>query len=175
MSFDFTEGSVFCAKIIDQMVANNRDGDPQLVVTFKLEAQLKNPKRMEDGTVECSQLERDLRITMVGSDDNRLEMAVRDLDRLGFTGEDISQLHPDHPECVSLIGKEVFVRCKMVNDTEFWNLAWVRQKPQAVNIDALAAPAAMLKAKLGEARERLKNKNRRTSVACTAMSPAVPF
>ena len=175
------DGMVYRAKITDQRLSLSHDGEPQLVLTTKIQARLKNAKNPADGTEECPQLEREVRITIVEDDYVRLTMAIRDLERLGFTGDDVTRLHPDHPEFFSLLDKDVYVRMKEVNEVEYWNLAWVREKPKPVAIDALAAKAPALEANIAAARQRMKEDRARkqgkhTNVSSTTTPPPdVPF
>src|SRR5262245_26504406 len=108
-------GMVYRARITDQMLSLSHDGEPQVVLGIKIQARLKNDKNPSDGTEECPQLEREVRITIVEDDDDRLCMAIRDLERLGFSGDDVTRLHPDHPDCFSLLDKDVYVRMKEGN------------------------------------------------------------
>jgi hypothetical protein len=172
----YEEGLIYRARITDQMLSLSRDEEPQLILTVKILSQLKNDKNLSDGTEECPQLEREVRITIVEDDYERLAMALRDLERLGFTGDDVTRLHPDHPECFSLLDKEVFVRMKEVNGNEYWNLAWVREKPKPVAIEALTAKAPTLEANIAAARQRMKEdrarkQGKRTNVSSTTTTP----
>jgi hypothetical protein len=176
----YKEGIVYRAKIIDQIVSLSHNGEPQLVLTTKIQARLKNAKNPADGTEECPQLEREVRITLVQDDYERLTMAIRDLERLDFTGDDVMRLHPDHPECFSLLDKEVYIRMKEANGSEYWNLAGVREKPKPVAIEALKAKAPELEANIAAARQRMKEdrarkQGKRPNVSSTTTPPDVPF
>jgi hypothetical protein len=80
-------------------------------------------------------------------------MAVRDLERLGFPGDDISLLHPEHPEHVSLLGKEVHVRMRVVADNEYWNFCW---PPKALGGEELKSAAASLRVRIAAAKQKGK-------------------
>jgi hypothetical protein len=54
---------------------------------------------------------------------------------------------------VNLVGREVHVRMKMVNEREYWNFAWPGAKPKPAALGALQAIAAGLKDKVAEARK----------------------
>src|SRR5262249_26994751 len=152
----YEDGQVFKAKVIDQMLSKNHDEEPQLVLTVKILAKLKDPRNPADGTEECPQLEREVRVTFVAEDEDRLRMAVRDLDGLGYTDDDISRLHPDHPDHFSLLGMEVHVRMKDVGEFQYWNLAWPRERPRPVAVDELKSKAASLQPRLAAARKKLR-------------------
>ena len=177
----YEEGMVYSAKITDQMLSHSRNEEPQVVLGIKIHARLKNAKNPSDGTEDCPQLEREVRITIEQDDYDRLCMAIRDLERLGFSDNDISRLHPDHPECFSLLDKDVYVRMKEVNGSEYWNLAWVREKPKPVAIETLKAKAPALEASIAAARKRMKEdrasrQGKRTNVpGTTTPPPDVPF
>jgi hypothetical protein len=154
---------VFSARIIDQALAETADGNAQLVLTVRIYAKLHDPHDPAAGSTECKPHERDVLITFVDGDDARLRMATRDLDRLGFSGNDILELHPDHPEGQTFVGKEVLVRRKVVNGFEFYNLAWPREKPKSVAVDALRAQAAALASRIDAVRKHKKANNKGTN------------
>jgi hypothetical protein len=170
----YQDGKVYQAQIIDQVVTKTNSEVPQvaLVLQVKIKAKLKNDKNPGDGTEACPQLEREVRITFVEDDYDRLRMAVQNLERLGFADDDISRLHPEHPGFFSLLEKEVYVRKKTVNDTEYWNLAWPREKPKAVAIGELQAEATSLKDRIAGAKAQMK-RDRATKKA-TPTSPTPP-
>jgi hypothetical protein len=149
----YEEGRVYQAKVVDQMLAKNPEGELQLVLGVRILAGLKNDRNPGDGTVECPQQEREVSVTFVEDDDNRLRMAARDLKRLGFPDDDISRLHPDHPQCFSLLNKSVLVRMKIVNGFEYWNLAPLREQVAIGDLKRIASP---LSAKLAAARQQRK-------------------
>jgi hypothetical protein len=175
----FEDGQVFRARVIDQTLAKNHNDEPQLVLTVKLLARLKDPQNPADGAEECPQLEREVRISFVADDEERLRMAARDLERLGYTDDDISRLHPDHPDHFSLMDKEVHVRMKEVGDFQYWNLAWPRERPRPVAVEEAKSGAAALKEKLAavkrRAKERQEGKKKGQGRTGGATPPEVPY
>jgi hypothetical protein len=149
---------VFCAQIIDQGMASTADGDLQLVLTVRIHCELNDPQDVSAGVKECAPLEREVKLTFIADNDNRLRMAVRDLDRLGFSGDDICQLHPDHPQTHSLSGRNIHVRRKIVNGVEYFNLAWPGEKPGPVAVDELQDKAKELASRIAAVRRPRKDK-----------------
>jgi hypothetical protein len=162
----YEEGGVYQAKVVDQMLTRNGDGELQLVLGVRILTRLKNDRNPGDGTVGCPQQEREVWVTFVDDDEQRLHMAARDLERLGVPDDDIAKLHPDHPQFFCLVDKNVFVRMRIVNDFEFWNFAWPRER---LGIDDLRQVTCRLSAELAEARQ--KAKKRRTKGSQAADTP----
>jgi hypothetical protein len=155
----YEEGNVYKGSITDQTVCTReRDGEVEVQIPFtvRITARLKDENNPGDGSEECPQHERQVLITIVENDADRLRMALRDLERLGFADDDISRLHPEHPQFVSLVGREVHVRLKVVDDREYWNFAWPREKPKPASLGTLQAIAGGLKDKIVDARKRSK-------------------
>lgn len=151
--------NVYKAKIIDQMMTVTHEGDTRIILTVKLTALLKDAHDPGAGAEPCEAKECEVWITVPGGDDDaKLSMALRDLERLDFKDDDISRLHPEHPETVSLVDKEVHVRCKQIGDFEYWNLAWPREKPKAVSVAELQQTTSKLKDKIGTFRKNKGNK-----------------
>src|SRR5262249_28967934 len=119
-------GNVYKATIIDQLLARSPRGELQLVLTVKITAKLRDGKKPSEGHDECPPQEQEVLITFA-EDKGRLHMALRDLERLGFSDSDVSKLHPDHDEFVSFVGREVHVRQRWHNDLPYWNFVWPRE------------------------------------------------
>jgi hypothetical protein len=149
----FEDGAVYQAKVIDQMVTRNRDDDLVVIITVALVGKLRNPKNPSDGTEDCPRAEKEVWVAFVDDDENRLRMAVRDMERLGFTDDDVSRLHPEHPQSFRLLDKEVLVRCRILDGNEYWNFAWPREKPAPVEVTELQGRAASLKEKIAAAKK----------------------
>ena len=112
-------------------------------------------------------------MTIVPDDDDRLRMTLRDLERLGFMDNDLSRLHPEHPECFSLIEKDVYVRCKSVGDRSYWNLAWPAHRAMPVPLADLRQSTTSLQAKVAEARARMQGE-KQPRVSSPASPPVPP-
>jgi hypothetical protein len=142
---------VFKAKIIDQALATSGRGETQLVLTVMLVACLMNPKNPDDGADPCRPQEHEVLISFPEDDEQRLRMAVRDLERLGFEDVNVDRLHPEHADHFTLTGKEVCVRRKVVGGAEYWNLVW----PRAVlHGDEVKGATASLAAKIAAAKQK---------------------
>jgi len=153
----YEEGKGYQAKIVDQLLTkSNNDLSLQLILTIKILAMLKNAKSPADGTEECPQLEREAWITFPEDNDKRLYYATRDLERLGFSDPDLSKLHPEHLEFVSLVDKVVNVTMKTIDGLEYWNLAWPREKPTPLALGELQKTTNLLKDKIPVAKKKVK-------------------
>jgi hypothetical protein len=149
----YEEGKIYLATIIDQGLARSVNRETQLLLTVRIRARLKNERNRADGAEACLEAERELRVTFAEDDEQRLRMAVRDLERLNFPGDDISLLDPEHPQHVSLLGKEVHVRMRVVADNEYWNFSW---PPEALRGEELQRAAASLRDRIAAVRQRGK-------------------
>jgi hypothetical protein len=125
----------------------------RVVLTVRVTSEWKDPQDPAAGSEPCPPKEVEVWLGLPGDDDKRLRMALRDLGRLGFNDDDVSKLHPDHPQFCSLVGKDVHVRSKVLNGIEYWNLAWPRVK---VSLDKLREAAAPLKARISALRNKTK-------------------
>jgi hypothetical protein len=146
---------VFEGEVVDQTVAHTYNDEPQVILTVRLRPRLNNAANVDGGPEDRPADECEVTITFPEDNQARLAMAVRDLERLGFDGDDISRLHPDAPDFYSLIGKQVHVRRKVLAGREYWNLAWPRRP---VDVEGLRAQAAALKDKIAAAKLRAKGK-----------------
>jgi len=146
------DDDVRLARVTDQTVTVADKGDTRIILTVHLLARPEDAQNPTEHTDDGAPQECEVWITLPADDDRRLAMAVRDLDRLGFVGDDVARLHPDHPQTVSLLGREVNVSRRVVGGYVYWNLAWPRRK--ATSVAELEA-ATTLKGKIAAA--RLKN------------------
>lgn len=126
---EYVHQAVYAAKVVDQ-AANRREGkDPQVRVTARLTAKLKNPWKPAAGTDPLpSDLQKEQTVFLTFSS-TRAKSSFRDLLALGFDGIDIDRLDPGHPQCFNLIGKDVLLRCTYSPDNrnpgaerEWWNV-----------------------------------------------------
>src|SRR5689334_22780898 len=97
-NYPLEEGKLYRARIIDQIVTRSVLGYPQVLLTVVMTGCLRSAANLADGIDDCPPLERAVHITLNKDDPDRLAWAIRDLERLGFTDDDISRLHPDHPD-----------------------------------------------------------------------------
>jgi hypothetical protein len=163
------ENHVYFGHIVDQTVQMVK-GDPCVILTIKPHERLRDPHDPSAGTEPCERQECDVRITLSADDDNRLRIAIRDLDRLGYwaqAGDDHTRLHPDHPDVIRLIGKLVYVRAKVIGRLTFWNLVWPQEKPKPIAVGDLQRAAPSLHARIAAARA-----NGKTNASKSKTSPA---
>jgi hypothetical protein len=155
---DYADNTVYRARIIDQSLTHSATGHLQVILTVLILARLADGEDLDSESIACPEREEhEVWITIVPDDDNRLRMALRDLDRLGFQGDDIRRLHPDHNDPIRLVDKEVHVRMKTVNDHKYWNLCWPRSKPKLAELEPLADS---LKERIAAARRKAGAKSK---------------
>jgi hypothetical protein len=153
---DLPMEGTYQGRIIDQAYLTPSGDEVRIVLTVCIDARLKNEKVAADGAEECPRLEREVWITFGPTDDWKLERAISDLERLGFDSNDLSLLHPDHPEHVSLVGKEVHVRVRTSGAYDYWNLAWPRLKSQSGDIGTASESAPRYKDRIARTKQRMK-------------------
>jgi hypothetical protein len=146
--------SVYKAAIIDQALAIVYRGETRVIFTVKIQAKLRNAANPAEGTETCPPWEREVWVNLSENDEDRLAMALRDLERLGFAEDDVRRLHPDHPDVFRLVGKEVYVRCRVVGDVEYWNFAWLHER---VGLEELAKAAEPLRGKIATVRKKMRD------------------
>ena len=140
-------GAVYQAKIVDQIVSRNRHDELQVVFTTEVSGKLTNERDPNCPVESVGTFERDVYLTFSG-EEQRLRMALDHLKRLGFDESDVVKLHPDHPESVSMVGKEVRVRPKIIADVAYWNFAWSGWRPAALKLEEAQPTATQLKRKI---------------------------
>ena len=146
---NFEDGSVFQATICDQILSRNRNDELQIIFSVKIIANVTTDPGSNAGTESMEPFERDVYVTFC-EDRQRLSIARENLKRLGVEeGVDIIKLHPDHPEFVSLIDKEVQVRCRNKGDNTYWNFAW-SFRPTAINLKEAEAAARQFQQRLDQ-------------------------
>jgi hypothetical protein len=143
------ENRVYKATIIDQTMVTTEQGDTRVILTVRRTAKLKDGRDSAAGNEPCTPKEVEVWITLAADKETQFRIALDNLERLGFQDEDVTRLHPDHPEAFHLVNKEVYVRCKVVGDQEYWNLAWPREK---ISLDQLQQAAGPLNAKIAALR-----------------------
>jgi hypothetical protein len=145
------DGPVYKGMVIDQTIVTTEQGDTRVILTVKHTARLKDSRDLAAGSDSCSPTECEVWITLAADNDKQLRMALRALERLGFADDDVSRLHADHPEGVSLVNTEVHVRAKVVDEVEYWNLVWPRAR---ASLDTTRQAAAQLKDKIAALRAK---------------------
>src|SRR5262249_21675955 len=150
---EYEEGSTYLGAISDQLVTESTDGKPQVILTVTPRGRLCNERNVAAGIDPCPHTDVEVRITLDLDDPERLGWAVRDLESAGFVQDDVSLLHPDHPQHVSLLGQEVCIRPKLVGGRLYWNLVRLRK---SVALDSLTQCAQELTAKIAAAKQRAR-------------------
>jgi hypothetical protein len=129
----FQDGQLFRGSICDQLLTKNMNHDVQVIITVQIDARVLDEQDLR-ALVEIPRFEREVYLTILpGTEQGRI--AERNLDRLGVDEADIKRLHPDHADGISLIDKQVFVRCRVKGESTYWNLAWPRLKPTAITLE----------------------------------------
>jgi hypothetical protein len=130
---------VYQARIIDQTIVTTDQGDPRLILSVRRTAKLKDGKSLAAGTEPCTPGECEVWLTFSVANETQLRIALTNLKRLGFEDDDVSRLHPDHPNTFNLVGTEVFVRSKTVGEFDYWNLVWPREQASLGRVQQAAA------------------------------------
>lgn len=137
------DGAIYRATICDQTMTKNLDGDPQVVFTTRIDGKVRSGVN-EDGQVDpIDVFERDVYLTF-SKDEQKLRIAVNQLERLGFDDTNVAKLHPEHPEFFSVVNQAVYVRCRVKGDATYWNLAWPRRRAKVVGLEDMQTVAAGL-------------------------------
>src|SRR5262245_30673952 len=94
---------VYKGKIIDQMITTTEHGDLRVILSVKHTAKLKDDQNLAAGSEPCPPKECEVWLNFSTDGDTQLRIALSSLERLGFSGDDVSRLHPDHPDTIRLI------------------------------------------------------------------------
>ena len=152
------DNSVYAATILDQTLVDGTRRGTCVILTVSIAGQLRDHRNPAAGTIASQPEEREIWISLPDDDDERLAWGLRDLERLGFDGNDIGRLHPDDPDAVLFKGKQIFVRKRVVGGREFVNLYWPRQRADLGTIksrsEPLNAKITALRAKQASAKGR---------------------
>ena len=149
MNAIFEDGSVFQATICDQILSRNLNEELQIIFTVQITAKATTDPGSSVGMEPMEPFERDVYLTL-SEDGQKLNIARENLKRLGVEGVDIIKFHPDHPEFVSLIDKEVQVRCRIKGDSTYWNFSWTSFRPPAISLKEAEAAARKFQQRLDE-------------------------
>jgi hypothetical protein len=131
----FEDRALFAGEIVDQTLSMNRNGELQVITSVRLTEEFHGGKPVACDVSHC-----DVYIT-AAADETRQRIARDQLELLDFTDRDLTRLHPDHPQSVSLIGRKVTVRARVKGEATYWNFARNRPRP----IDFASAQAAVAK------------------------------
>lgn len=170
MTTAFVEKATHAARVTKQDFVYGKDDVPTLILSAQLIGQLANDRKPEAGHLPCPQVEVEVRMTFPHDQEDKLKYAMNDLERLGFTDDDLELLNPANKKHRSFIGETIYVAPKtsVYNDREqtFWNL----RSPKDFNQKPVE-PGTMKKSKANAAFKELmaRKKNAATD------SQAVPF
>ncbi len=169
MERHFNEKSYYQSKVLRQSIYFNADDIPSLVLEVKLEGQLVDVRKPEAGVLDCPNVNVEVRLTLTHENEDRLGYALKDLESLGFDGDDLERLNPANrgnkkANFFELEGKQVYVtpQYKTYNDREsiFWNLRF----PKARH-DREAEKGELGKSKAAEAFKALREKKAAEALA----------
>ena len=122
------EKAVYKAEVTNQSMTVDNKGVQALSVWVKLQGQLLDPFNANSPLIPLpisggDQIE--VRLRFDSSRTDTMQYTLDDLERLGYVGTDIAELHPEHPKAFVLKGKTVFVspRMKITGGREatYWN------------------------------------------------------
>ena len=149
------EGALYAAKVVDQLLTVDKNGDVLLIVNIERTALITDEGNPTEGRTTCPAQEHEVRISLPSSEPERqrLEIGLKNLSKFGVEPADIPRLHADHSRAILLTGREVYVRPKVSGGNIYWNLAWPRERPRPVAVGTLEAATANLLSKLSAARE----------------------
>jgi hypothetical protein len=147
-------GGLYGGEVTDQLLATGKAGEIQLILTVKVTAVVKDEKAPSESAVPCLPQEAEVWLNFSETEEDRLRMSLRHLERLGFVDADLSKLHPEHPQCHLLVGARVHLRPRVIGDLTYWNLAWPRERPKQVAIGAIKGATEALAAHINAIRAR---------------------
>jgi hypothetical protein len=119
------------------MVHERPNGDIQIILKVRLAGVLRDPHNPAAGTSPFPDIVQRVWVNLPANDPERRRWGKHDLERLGFTDDDISRLRPRHPNSHSFVGQEVHCRSKTVGDYDFWNLAFPLSSPVTHDVQEL--------------------------------------
>ena len=132
----FEDGAYYVGKIVDQAVTQDKNDYLKLIVGVALEGKLSDKFNPDGGVDPVAQVKTpdgekppvinvNLNFSALDATEERRDILVNDLERLGFDNDDIMTLDPEHPEHFSLVGKTVYVTSKISSyngqSSVFWN------------------------------------------------------
>ena len=131
-SLTIKDKGYYSATIKDQQLVftgKEENQIPTLILTCSLTGELIDSFDPDKGTVAAPKLDVDVMFRFDPS--GNMDMTLDHLARLGFTGDDLEQLGPDHKKHHSFVGTVVTVSAtkKMKNDREvtYWNLRFPKK------------------------------------------------
>lgn len=126
----FIDKRYYRGKVTQQEMVESRDGFPMLNLYVKLEGMLVDSRRPDSGMLECPDCEVPCVLRFPPDNPDALSYSIADLEKLGFTDEDLGKLAPGHKKHVSFVGRTVYVvpSTRVYNDTPttYWNLRFPR-------------------------------------------------
>lgn len=134
----FPNGTTWRGQVKGQKLCRDFNNKPQLIVSVELEGRLLNDRAPKGSVVPLEPkmtIETTVRFPVSADDPNaeqQFEIAFKDLEKLGFEGDDISTLEPGNKKHQDFRGRTVFVRPKHGEyngrPTMFWNLWGVYER-----------------------------------------------
>ena len=137
---------VYAGVIVDQALNETADGALQVILTVRLDAKLRDGQDINAGSDPCDPFDVPTIINLALG--QYLDLALANLRRLGFEGDEFDRLHPDHPEAVLLLDRPVHMRKRAKGGAVYWNLVWPRRQ---ASLGQAQSAAARLKQHLAKA------------------------
>jgi hypothetical protein len=153
----YEAGATYKACITDQMFAKEADNKSgfRVILTVRPLSRVKDRKDTTGATEECPHDECEVSIRIDTGDDASMVRAGKDLQRLGLDDDDPRRFHPEHPQALLVVGKEVHVKFNAVGAYTYCNLAWPLAK---ADIASLLQDGDDIKKKMAAARAMPKHK-----------------
>lgn len=139
---EFVENQPYYAEIIDQGFRDIK-GQEVFILTAHIQGKVSNPNNPESNLTPMPKYT-EIEILNFFPTDNaeQFDWRVNDLRRLGFDGDDLTQLDPGHENHVSLVGKKTLVKCQIKEkdgkERTYWNLMFQGKKSEPLSADRLS-------------------------------------
>ena len=153
----YDSASLYQGTITSQVLAENRDGDPQLRLGVEVTHRMKG-KTEADGVETLSDDLRSVKTIYFSfaPKPEQIERNFRDLKNLGLNSPNIEILNPSHPNALDLVGKGVCVKPRYTPDTrggadkDWWNLVFPSTRAPEISPAAISKYKEMNKNVLSE-------------------------
>lgn len=125
-------GGLYHGKVIDQSVDSGRDESIRLNLTVQLYDQVKPVTEPLQNRMEVA-----VSITLLSPNPTAEAIGLKVLKNLGIESQDTLRLHPDHPECISLVTRDVNLKCITKDGKYYWNFDF--QSSQSLSLHEYTA------------------------------------
>lgn len=152
---EYVDGQPYLAQVTDQGFTNDKNGNPFFKLHIKILGKVNDKWNPEKDLEPINSVkEEEIQFRFDESRPDLVEWRVRDLQKLGFTGDDLAVLNPTHSKHQSFVGNKLLVK-PFISDKgdrlmTFWNLLFVgKAKANKVDADEVSS-------KLGDAFKKAK-------------------